>query len=72
MKYDMSGKGGVSKEFRSILDELKIENKNKKDVYDAIESISTEIISLEGRRDRAEKMVHPKYNKLDTIDKGLK
>jgi hypothetical protein len=30
----------VSKEFRVILDELKIENRKKKEVYDAIETIN--------------------------------
>jgi len=37
-----------------------------------VEKLNIEIQDLEDRRIKAEKKIHPKFNKLDMLDKGIR
>ena len=50
---------------KKVTDERKV-------IYDAIEKINKVILDLETQKAKAEKKIHPKYNKLDMLEKGIK
>jgi hypothetical protein len=37
-----------------------------------VEKYNKEISDLEHKKTKAEKMVHPKYNKIENLDKGIR
>lgn len=51
---------------------MKVNSDERKRVYEIIEGLNTEVTDAEGKKAKAEKKVHLKFNKLDTLDKGIK
>jgi hypothetical protein len=37
-----------------------------------MEALNTQITDAEAKKTKAEKKIHPKFNKLDLLDKGIK
>jgi len=62
----------ASKELRTLFSQMKVNTDARKEIYDQIEALNKVITNAEAKRDKAEKKVHPKYNKLDLLDKGVK
>jgi hypothetical protein len=71
LKEDQSGKGGLSLYLKDKFDELKVHSTKKQEIYDIVNKISDEIADLEYKRSKLLKNVHPKYNKLELIAKGV-
>jgi uncharacterized protein YdcH (DUF465 family) len=62
----------TSKELRELFSQMKVNTDARKEIYDKMEALNKVITNAEAKRDKAEKKVHPKYNKLDLLDKGVK
>lgn len=62
----------ASKELKALFERVAFVTKERQVIYDAIEKLNKEIGDAETRRSKAEKKVHPKYNKIELLDKGLK
>ena len=71
LKDDQSGRGHLTKEARAFFDDLKIKSAEKQAIYDKVNAINAELLELENKKQKAEKKLHPKYNKLDILDKGI-
>ena len=55
-----------------MFSDLGVESAKKKAVYEEVNAISKEITELESKKEKLEKKLHPKYNKLDLLEKGIK
>lgn len=62
----------TSKELKTLYSQLRVNTDARKEIYDKLEALNKVITNAESKRDKAEKKVHPKYNKLDQLDKGVK
>jgi phage-related tail protein len=51
---------------------MKVNNSAIKKIRDAIDALNRQIGDAENKKTKAEKMVHPTYNKLDLLEKGIK
>ena len=56
---------------KGLFDELKSKNSEKQAIYDKVNALNSELNDLETKKAKAEKKLHPKYNKLDQLNKGL-
>ena len=50
---------------------MKTHSDEKKRIYDIVNGINKEIGDLEEKKTKLEKNLHPKFNKLDTLQKGI-
>ncbi len=64
-------RGTQSGETKSTFDDLKEKSDKKRAIYDVVNAINKELENLEARKTKAEKKLHPIYNKLDTLNKGI-
>lgn len=62
----------ASKELRALFEQMKVNSDERKRIYAIVESLNSEITEAENKRAKAEKKVHPKYNKLDMLDKAIR
>jgi len=53
------------------LNQFQTKNSEKKRVYDEVNNFNNQILDLENKKAKAEKKLHPKYNKLDNLLKGI-
>ena len=51
---------------------MKLNSNERKRIYNIVEELNVEITDAETRKAKAEKKVHPKFNKLDMLDKAIK
>lgn len=65
-------RGSESNETKAAFEDLKEKSQKKRDIYDVVNAINKELETLETRKAKAEKRLHPVYNKLDTLTKGIK
>jgi hypothetical protein len=57
---------------KALFERVSIVSKERQIIYDAIERLNKEIGDAETKRGKAEKKVHPKYNKIELLEKGIK
>lgn len=50
---------------------MKEATQKKQDIYDAIEKYNDLIGDLENQRNKTQKKIHPKYNRVELIKKGV-
>ena len=62
----------ASKELKAIYEKLKVNTDARKEIYDRMEALNKIVNDAEGKKAKAEKKVHAKYNKLDMLEKGIK
>ena len=62
----------ASKELGAIFEKLKANSDTRKEIYDRMEAFNKIVTDAENKKAKAEKKVHPKFNRLDTLDKGIK
>ena len=55
-----------------MFEQMKVNGVERKRIYDIMEKLNNEVMDAEAKKTKAEKKVHPKINKLDTLDKGIK
>lgn len=72
LKADQSGKGIMTKELRQLYNDLNEKTTERKAIFEVVNAISSVISDLEEKREKLEKKLHPKYNKLDLLEKGIK
>ena len=60
------------KELAGLFQQMKVVQDERKAIYEIIDAINDEITEAESKKAKAEKKVHPKINKLDSLDKGIK
>ena len=60
------------KELRQLIEQAKANTAQRKAIYDQMEKINNEIQEMESRKTKAEKKVHPKFNQVELIEKGIK
>lgn len=60
------------KELAGLFQQMKVVQDERKAIYEIIDAINDEITEAESKKAKSEKKVHPKINKLDSLDKGIK
>lgn len=66
------GRGSISKGLGAQIEEVKIWQEKKREILGRIERINIQIQELEKQRQLLRKKVHPVYNKVELLDKGVK
>lgn len=62
----------ASKELKSLFEQVKEKDTERKIIYSQIELLNSEISDAENKKAKAEKKINPTYNKVELIEKGIK
>lgn len=62
----------ASKELKTLFEEVKEKDTERKIIYNQIELLNNEISDAENKKTKAEKKINPTYNKIELIEKGIK
>lgn len=62
----------ASKELKTLFDQVKEKDAERKAIYSQVEVLNSEIADAENKKAKAEKKINPTYNKVDLIEKGMR